>query len=282
MLTRGYSFVVVNNALALDRAFALIPPALRPLSALSSNLSGNGPRGMERIDWDPRTRTCRSVWGNRDGVDPQRDPDDERRERARVRRRGAERLLGPRGHRLRHRRVEAVGPDDAAAGRELLLRGHDGRARRRRLDRRDVGNQRLPRPEPPRAPACLQGPRASREQGGPARPLPLAPDTAPGAGARHAHATSPAGCGARARSRAWRWRSPGGRREAAATSPPVAGWGGFAPAGRADTSAPAWSGGPWGGASRASSSAGGCACPPAATGSSPGRPTGPATSSVRR
>ena len=64
VLTRGYSFVVVNNALALDRAFALIPPNQRPLSALTGNLMGNGPRGMERIDWDPKTRTCRSVWAN--------------------------------------------------------------------------------------------------------------------------------------------------------------------------------------------------------------------------
>ena len=64
VLTRGNSFVVVNNALALDRAFTQIPPALRPLSALTGNLMGNGPRGLERIDWDPRTRTCRSVWAN--------------------------------------------------------------------------------------------------------------------------------------------------------------------------------------------------------------------------
>ena len=64
VLTRGNSFVVVNNALALDRAFTQIPPSLRPLSALSGNLMGNGPRGLERIDWDPRTRTCSSVWAN--------------------------------------------------------------------------------------------------------------------------------------------------------------------------------------------------------------------------
>ena len=64
VLTRGNSFVVVNNALALDRAFTQIPPALRPLSALSGNLMGNGPRGLERIDWDPRSRTCSSVWAN--------------------------------------------------------------------------------------------------------------------------------------------------------------------------------------------------------------------------
>jgi len=65
VLTRGYSFVVVNNALALDRAFALIPPTVRPLSALTGNVPGNGPQGIERIDWNPRTRTCHSVWSNR-------------------------------------------------------------------------------------------------------------------------------------------------------------------------------------------------------------------------
>lgn len=66
VLVRGYGAVVVNNALALDRAFGLLPPNVRPLSALSGNVPSNGPRGMERIDWDPHTRTCRSTWANPD------------------------------------------------------------------------------------------------------------------------------------------------------------------------------------------------------------------------
>lgn len=66
VLTRGYSAIVVNNSFALDRAFALLPPNLRPASALTGNIPANGPRGMERIDWDPRTRTCHSVWANRE------------------------------------------------------------------------------------------------------------------------------------------------------------------------------------------------------------------------
>ena len=66
VLTRGHSAFVVNNALALDRVFTVLPPDRRPLSTLTSNVPGNGPRGMERIDWDPKTRTCRSVWANRE------------------------------------------------------------------------------------------------------------------------------------------------------------------------------------------------------------------------
>ncbi len=64
VLTRGYSAVVVNNVLALDEALAAVPPPYNVLAQLLGNVPGNAPMGIERIDWDPRTRTCRSVWGN--------------------------------------------------------------------------------------------------------------------------------------------------------------------------------------------------------------------------
>jgi hypothetical protein len=64
VLTRAYSSVIVNNATPLDRALSLVPAPYNTLSSLGSNLPGNGGRGMERIDWDARTRTCHSVWAN--------------------------------------------------------------------------------------------------------------------------------------------------------------------------------------------------------------------------
>lgn len=66
VLTRGYSSVIVNNATPLDRAFGLVPAPFNTLSSLLSNLPANAPRGIERIDWDPETRTCRTVWANPD------------------------------------------------------------------------------------------------------------------------------------------------------------------------------------------------------------------------
>ncbi len=66
VLTRGYAAVVVNNAMALDPLLALLPDTgLNQILALLGQLPWNQPRGVERIDWDPATRTCRSVWSNR-------------------------------------------------------------------------------------------------------------------------------------------------------------------------------------------------------------------------
>jgi hypothetical protein len=67
VLTSGYSSVVVNNKLRNEDAFAALPPAQRQVAAaLAGQDPANAPYGMERIDWDPRTRTCRSVWANRE------------------------------------------------------------------------------------------------------------------------------------------------------------------------------------------------------------------------
>jgi hypothetical protein len=64
VLVRGYSSVVVNNAKRLDDAFARAPTEARPFSELAAQLPANAQRGLERIDWDPKTRTCKSVWAN--------------------------------------------------------------------------------------------------------------------------------------------------------------------------------------------------------------------------
>ena len=67
VLTTGYASVVVNNTLKNEAALAALPPAQRQIAAaLAGQDPVNAPYGMERIDWDPATRTCRSVWANRD------------------------------------------------------------------------------------------------------------------------------------------------------------------------------------------------------------------------
>lgn len=66
VLTRGYSSVIVNNVLRLDEAFAAAPPPYNSFSQFLGNVPGNAPQGIERIDWDPKARTCESVWGNPD------------------------------------------------------------------------------------------------------------------------------------------------------------------------------------------------------------------------
>jgi len=65
VLVRGYSTVVVNNQLADDSIFDGLPAILRNLfAAFEGGNPDQAPRGLERIDWDPESRTCRSVWAN--------------------------------------------------------------------------------------------------------------------------------------------------------------------------------------------------------------------------
>lgn len=67
VLVRGYASVVPNNQLRDDSAFRNLPGNLRLLAAaLAGGDPGNAPYGVERIDWDPKTRTCRTVWANRE------------------------------------------------------------------------------------------------------------------------------------------------------------------------------------------------------------------------
>ena len=64
VLVRGYSTVVVNNLFKLNDALALLPPQFQPFTQLLSGLSINRPAGLQRIDWDPATRSCRTIWSN--------------------------------------------------------------------------------------------------------------------------------------------------------------------------------------------------------------------------
>lgn len=67
VLTSGYASFVVNNKLKNEAAFAGLPPTQRQIAAaLAGQDPLNAPYGMERIDWDPETRTCRTVWANRE------------------------------------------------------------------------------------------------------------------------------------------------------------------------------------------------------------------------
>src|SRR6185503_17139493 len=70
VVVRGYGTLVVNNVLALDDVLGALPEDVRPASALSAPVPENAPKGVERIDWDPATRTCHSVWGNREASIP--------------------------------------------------------------------------------------------------------------------------------------------------------------------------------------------------------------------
>jgi len=65
VLVRGYASVVVNNQLRDD---ANVPVGIGVLSQGYAALYGgdptHAPRGIERIDWDPVTKTCATVWAN--------------------------------------------------------------------------------------------------------------------------------------------------------------------------------------------------------------------------
>jgi hypothetical protein len=66
VLTSGYTSIIVNNTLKNEALFAALPAQQRQiLAALAGEDPINAPYGLERIDWDPATRTCRSVWANR-------------------------------------------------------------------------------------------------------------------------------------------------------------------------------------------------------------------------
>ncbi|UUY03969.1 hypothetical protein LRS13_00105 [Svornostia abyssi] len=66
VLVRGYGAFVPNNELANARQLAAAPGVTRNILAiLSGNVPRLAPRGAERLDWDPKTRTCRSTWANR-------------------------------------------------------------------------------------------------------------------------------------------------------------------------------------------------------------------------
>lgn len=63
---RGYGAVLVNNLITdptqVSPGFEAIGQNL--LSALEAGVPAKAPFGLERIDWNPVTRTCESVWAN--------------------------------------------------------------------------------------------------------------------------------------------------------------------------------------------------------------------------
>jgi hypothetical protein len=68
VLVRGYASVIVNNQLKNDAAFSALPPGNPRLlaAALSGGDPNNAPHGMQRVDWNPKTRTCGTRWVNRE------------------------------------------------------------------------------------------------------------------------------------------------------------------------------------------------------------------------
>ena len=61
---RGYSTLNVNNLLDYDFPDGLPAVLLNALAALRGGDPAATPHGAERIDWNPKTRECGSVWGN--------------------------------------------------------------------------------------------------------------------------------------------------------------------------------------------------------------------------
>jgi hypothetical protein len=67
VLVRGYASILVNNQLKNSSFLDSLPGAARQAAAaLAGGDPSRAPHGLERIDWDPRTRTCSTVWANRE------------------------------------------------------------------------------------------------------------------------------------------------------------------------------------------------------------------------
>jgi hypothetical protein len=66
VLVRGYAAVVVNNLLPEEPGYLKrLPPFFSTtLSAVAGGNPEKAPYGLERVDWDPETRTCNPVWAN--------------------------------------------------------------------------------------------------------------------------------------------------------------------------------------------------------------------------
>jgi len=66
VLVRGYSAVVVNNLLQKEPFFWRWMPnfLMNALAAMEGANPDNAPYGIERIDWNPETKTCEVVWAN--------------------------------------------------------------------------------------------------------------------------------------------------------------------------------------------------------------------------
>lgn len=67
VLVSGTSTFLVNDQQPLEPVLSpVVPDQLSLLTPLLHGTPGNEPRGIERIDWDPETRSCSKVWANAD------------------------------------------------------------------------------------------------------------------------------------------------------------------------------------------------------------------------
>ena len=66
MLTRGYASVLTNNTVPGEQLYQALPGLSRTLVNALIGPGGTGAKGIERIDWDPKTRTCRTRWARPD------------------------------------------------------------------------------------------------------------------------------------------------------------------------------------------------------------------------
>lgn len=64
VVVRGTGAIVVNNT--LTGRGALLPVGAAPLAALLGGNPRIAAHGMQRVDWDPATRSCRVTWVNRE------------------------------------------------------------------------------------------------------------------------------------------------------------------------------------------------------------------------
>jgi hypothetical protein len=73
VVVRRYASFLPNNELRNVGAFGLVPlpqTAALAIGGLFGQFPTSQPFGFERIDWDPQTRSCRSVWANRQASFP--------------------------------------------------------------------------------------------------------------------------------------------------------------------------------------------------------------------
>lgn len=69
-LVRGYATLLVNDRLQADPVLEHVPSGGAAGNQLTGNVPGNEPRGVARIDWDPESRTCATVWERPDVAIP--------------------------------------------------------------------------------------------------------------------------------------------------------------------------------------------------------------------
>ena len=220
VLVRGHASVVVNNHLRLDEVFAQLPPQAQLYTNLAAQDPTEAPYGVERIDWDPRTRTCGSRWANRDVSIPNGVPTMSSATGLVYGIGQRQGVWGLEGLDFGTRRAAALAAHLARADRELVLRGGRRSAPTAAstaapsLASRSSARRRCPVPRWwPAAWGCAYGCAIAAAQAGPP--------------ARGSLAVT--GCRSGAPRSSWAgdgWRATAGRRSRAAS--PGAGWAGRA------------------------------------------------------